>query len=146
MIGFYYLLLCYIVAAVTSFAAIRASCDVGDTRNTPKTTKVLAWIALVAMAPVSWPFTLFGACVQWARSRALAKELHELAGSFKAPPLSQTAAHYHKDEWGFLHACYHKAKTNYVGFFLGVTLSFPIEHYLYEKVWPFTLITKWLLD
>ena len=52
--------------------------------------------------------------------------------------------HYHRDEQGFLVKCYHQAKTNYVGFIVGTMVSFPIEHYLYEKVWPFYLVSTWL--
>lgn len=29
-------------------------------------------------------------------------------------------------------------------FWLGISLSFPIEHFLWEKVWPFDLLTKLL--
>lgn len=29
-------------------------------------------------------------------------------------------------------------------FWLGITLSFPLEHLLWEKAWPFNLITRWL--
>jgi hypothetical protein len=27
---------------------------------------------------------------------------------------------------------------------IGTTVGFPLEHFLYEKVWPFTLLTKFL--
>lgn len=52
--------------------------------------------------------------------------------------------HFHVNDEGFMVACYHKAKSNYLGFLIGTTLSFPIEHFLYEKVWPFNLLTKWI--
>lgn len=54
--------------------------------------------------------------------------------------------HTHKDERGFLIRCYHKYKPiNMVGsFLLGITISFPFEHYLWEKVPPFSWITQWL--
>lgn len=55
-----------------------------------------------------------------------------------------TTPHFHVDEHGFLVRCYHRAKTNYVGFIVGTTLSFPLEHFLYEKVPPFSWITQWL--
>lgn len=29
-------------------------------------------------------------------------------------------------------------------FWAGLTLGFPLEHFLWEKLWPFTLVTKWL--
>ena len=54
--------------------------------------------------------------------------------------------HYHKDERGLLVECYHKAKSfGWTSFLLGVTLSFPVEHYLWEKVPPFAWVAKWLL-
>jgi hypothetical protein len=31
-----------------------------------------------------------------------------------------------------------------LAFILGTTIGFPIEHILYDKVWPFTLVTKLL--
>ena len=52
--------------------------------------------------------------------------------------------HFHKDENGLLVRCYHGSK-NLLGkpsFWIGTTLSFPLEHFLWEKVWPFTLLTK----
>ena len=30
-----------------------------------------------------------------------------------------------------------------LSFWLGLTLGFPLEHFLWEYVWPFKLITKW---
>ncbi len=29
-------------------------------------------------------------------------------------------------------------------FWLGISLSFPIEHFIWEKVWPFSVLTKLL--
>lgn len=29
-------------------------------------------------------------------------------------------------------------------FWIGLTLGFPLEHVLWEKVWPFAEVTKWL--
>jgi len=54
--------------------------------------------------------------------------------------------HYHKDERGILQKCYHGAQnllTDYK-FWIGVTLSFPLEHFIWEKLWPFYLISEWL--
>jgi hypothetical protein len=31
-----------------------------------------------------------------------------------------------------------------VSFWLGLTMGFPLEHFLWEKVWPFRLLTAWL--
>lgn len=52
--------------------------------------------------------------------------------------------HYHKDEKGVLVKCYHECRSLLTDwkFILGVTLSFPIEHFIWEHVWPFSLITK----
>lgn len=57
-----------------------------------------------------------------------------------------TEPHYHRNQQGKLVACYHVCRSVFLspGFWWGTTLSFPIEHYLYTKVWPFTLITKLL--
>lgn len=54
--------------------------------------------------------------------------------------------HFHRDESGVLVKCYHKCKnvlTDYA-FWLGVTLSFPLEHYIWTKLWPFYEIAEWL--
>lgn len=54
--------------------------------------------------------------------------------------------HYHRNEYGALIKCYHSCKnvlTDYA-FWIGTLISFPLEHALYEKVWPFTLISKLL--
>lgn len=55
--------------------------------------------------------------------------------------------HYHTNEKGFAIACYHKCKTMLMNwqFWAGLTLGFPIEHLLWEKVWPFNLVTEFLL-
>lgn len=29
-------------------------------------------------------------------------------------------------------------------FWLGITMSFPAEHFLWEKIWPFYLVTHWI--
>jgi hypothetical protein len=54
--------------------------------------------------------------------------------------------HTHVDEKGIIHKCYHECKSTFKqsGFWLGVTVSFPLEHFLYEKVFPFYLITQWM--
>ena len=52
--------------------------------------------------------------------------------------------HYHKNENGLLIKCYHKSKSFILdySFWIGLTLGFPLEHFLWEKIWPFTLLTK----
>lgn len=52
--------------------------------------------------------------------------------------------HYHKDEYGLWVKCYHQCRgllTNWQ-FWLGLTFGFPLEHLLWEKVWPFYLLTR----
>jgi hypothetical protein len=31
-----------------------------------------------------------------------------------------------------------------LSFWLGLTMGFPLEHFLWERVWPFKLITLWM--
>jgi hypothetical protein len=54
--------------------------------------------------------------------------------------------HFHPDEHGRLVACYHACRSVATDwkFWLGVTVSFPLEHFLWEKVWPFKLVTAWM--
>jgi hypothetical protein len=54
--------------------------------------------------------------------------------------------HTHVTPDGLVVQCYHQCKSMLLSapFWLGLTLGFPFEHFLYEKVWPFTLLTKLL--
>lgn len=54
--------------------------------------------------------------------------------------------HYHIDERGFLVKCYHNGKALLLNwqFWTGLTLGFPLEHLIWEKLWPFSVITKLL--
>jgi hypothetical protein len=54
--------------------------------------------------------------------------------------------HFHTDERGVLVKCYHGTKTVLTdySFWIGLTLGFPFEHLLWEKVWPFKMLTVWL--
>ncbi len=52
--------------------------------------------------------------------------------------------HTHVDENGLMVKCYHKTALLSGGYLLGLTLGFPIEHFLWEKVWPFRLLTRYL--
>lgn len=58
--------------------------------------------------------------------------------------LEENGHHFHPDRQGLLHVCYHKCRTSIAspGFWIGLTLGFPIEHLLWEKAWPFSLLTK----
>lgn len=51
--------------------------------------------------------------------------------------------HTHVDEHGMIVKCYHKSKAILLSgsFWFGVTVSYPLEHFLWEQVWPFKLLT-----
>lgn len=54
--------------------------------------------------------------------------------------------HFHPDENGVLVKCYHGTKSllSDYRFWIGVTVSFPLEHFLWTKVWPFSLLAETL--
>lgn len=58
--------------------------------------------------------------------------------------------HLHRDAGGFFHRCYHtsvsvlRQPSFWVGSVISTIVSFPFEHFLYMKVWPFYLLTKLL--
>lgn len=53
--------------------------------------------------------------------------------------------HYHVNKLGLMEACYHRCRSmTTVGFWVGLTLGFPLEHLLWEKLWPFKLLTHWM--
>ncbi len=45
--------------------------------------------------------------------------------------------------WSWIHQQLRASVFN-LSFWLGLTLGFPFEHFLWEHVWPFKLISKWL--
>jgi hypothetical protein len=53
--------------------------------------------------------------------------------------------HIHIDNQGLVHYCYHSCKNTLLSasFWLGVTLSYPLEHYLWESVPPFSYIAAY---
>jgi len=55
-------------------------------------------------------------------------------------------SHTHVDDQGFIVKCYHKAQGLLTSwqFWLGITFSFPLEHLLWEKVFPFYVIAHWM--
>lgn len=57
-----------------------------------------------------------------------------------------TQPHFHEDETGALVKCYHKCRTVLTdyAFWLGITISYPLEHLLWEKVPGFHHIAEWL--
>jgi len=62
----------------------------------------------------------------------------------------ESDAHYHTDSRGYLHRCYHVCKNRIpwlwvtIGWLAGQTLTFPLEHLLWERVWGFRTITQWM--
>lgn len=54
------------------------------------------------------------------------------------------AHHTHVDEQGFVVKCYHGTKSllRTYQFWIGLTIGYPIEHMLWEHVWPFKLLTE----
>lgn len=62
------------------------------------------------------------------------------------PQHDPEAKHVHVDEKGVWHWCYHQCKNVITAwqFWLGVTVSFPVEHLIWEKIWPFYLLTDLL--
>ena len=61
--------------------------------------------------------------------------------------LQPTMPHYHKNEEGVLIQCYHSCRKSLkdtlgnTAFWIGITVSYPLEHFLYEHVWPFSTLT-----
>ncbi len=96
----------------------------------------LVLIALVIVSVIAW-VTLgsFAASINRAAWGILDRT------SRKAP-----VPHFHRDDRGFVHKCFHRCTTSIKqpSFWLGLTMGFPLEHLLWEKVWPFLLITRWL--
>ena len=68
-----------------------------------------------------------------------AAELAEIADPIKSP-------HFHQDVKGVWHVCYHHCRNLFfdVAFWIGLTVGFPLEHFLWEKIPPFSWLTKWL--
>lgn len=54
--------------------------------------------------------------------------------------------HFHLNENGVLVKCYHGTKTLLTdyAFWIGVTISFPLEHFLWTKVPGFSHLAVWL--
>jgi hypothetical protein len=54
--------------------------------------------------------------------------------------------HTHLTEEGILVKCYHKSKNTLCSpaFWIGITVSYPFEHLLWEKVWPFKILNHWM--
>lgn len=57
--------------------------------------------------------------------------------------------HYHADERGFLHRCYHQTRHwlspgFLAGWIVASTITFPLEHIQWDHVWPFYYVGDWL--
>jgi hypothetical protein len=52
--------------------------------------------------------------------------------------------HFHKAPDGRLVQCYHATKSllGTYQFWIGLTIGYPLEHALWEHVWPFKLLTE----
>jgi hypothetical protein len=56
-----------------------------------------------------------------------------------------TGVHFHTDEQGRAVRCYHACRSVFTwGFAVGVTVSFPIEHFIWEKLPGFSAVSRWL--
>ena len=55
--------------------------------------------------------------------------------------------HYHTDENGILVKCYHECKNTLrqASFWIGVSVSWPIEHFLWSHVWPFSILGEFIM-
>ena len=77
------------------------------------------------------------------------EEDHGQEGYIGAGPcnIKPTKFHTHINEQGLLIKCYHQCKIVFFNwqFWAGLTMGFPLEHLLWEKVWPFNMITEFLL-
>ena len=79
--------------------------------------------------------------------RDIGSELLQSVKEMKAGRVGHKHAfHTHVSDEGFLVKCFHKSKRLFFSweFWIGVTFSFPLEHFLWEKIWPFYVVTKWL--
>ena len=59
---------------------------------------------------------------------------------------ADSESHVHRAPNGRLVTCYHKCKNVVAspGFWFGMTMGFPVEHFLWEHVWPFKIVSHWL--
>lgn len=57
-----------------------------------------------------------------------------------------TRPHFHRNAQGRLVECYHVCRSLLISpaFWFGTFITWPIEHYLWEKVWPFNLLAHYL--
>jgi hypothetical protein len=76
----------------------------------------------------------------------MAASLPPLRSFLRSLTTSKMKPHTHTTEEGLIVRCYHKSKATFLsaGFWLGLTMGFPLEHFLWQKLWPFTIITNLL--
>jgi hypothetical protein len=55
-------------------------------------------------------------------------------------------SHTHITETGMIVRCYHESKTllKTPSFWIGMTLGYPLEHLIWEKIWPFSWLIKFI--
>lgn len=58
----------------------------------------------------------------------------------------QCHEHEHVTKDGFVVKCYHECRSLFTDwrFILGITISYPFEHFIWEHIWPFMLLTQLL--
>lgn len=61
----------------------------------------------------------------------------------------ESQLHFHADERGVLHRCYHQCKHwlspgFLLGWLVASTITFPAEHIQWDHVWPFYYVGAWL--
>lgn len=57
--------------------------------------------------------------------------------------------HTHTDERGFIHRCYHRCRHwlspgFLAGWLVANTITFPVEHEMWQHVWPYSYVGHWL--
>lgn len=60
--------------------------------------------------------------------------------------MQENEPHYHYNKEGILIRCYRHCSSLFTDyrFWIGVTISYPLEHFLWEHVWPFKLVMHFL--
>lgn len=57
--------------------------------------------------------------------------------------------HVHTDERGFVHRCYHRCRHwlspgFLAGWLVANTITFPVEHIMWDHIWPYDYVGAWL--
>jgi hypothetical protein len=74
------------------------------------------------------------------------KEAVKTASAMNQARGSKEEPHTHQLPNGMLASCFHKCRSSLFSwqFWAGLTFGFPFEHFIWEKLWPFKLLTHWL--